>query len=188
MATCSSNNLRSGLKIIFDDEPYTIESSEFVKPGKGQAFVRVKMRRLLTDTRVEKTFKSTDSCEIANVINTGMHYLYNDINFYYFMHPKTFDQCQIEKTTISNVAKWLQNNVEYIITFWNSRPISIQLPNFIEAEVTSTSPGRQAETANASGKSAILSTGATVKVPSFVQIGTIIRVDTRSGEYVARIK
>lgn len=94
MATYSSNDFRPGLKIMFEGEPYAVESSEFVKPGKGQAFARVKMRRLLTGTRVEKTFKSTDSCEGADVVDTNMNYLYTDGEFYHFMHPETFEQHQ----------------------------------------------------------------------------------------------
>ena len=110
MATYSSNDFRPGLKIMFEGEPYAIESSEFVKPGKGQAFARVKMRRLLTGSRVEKTFKSTDSAEGADVVDTNLNYLYNDGEFYHFMHPESFEQFQVEEKTVSDAAKWLQDN------------------------------------------------------------------------------
>lgn len=188
MATYSSNDFRPGLKIIFEGEPYAVQSSEFVKPGKGQAFARVKMRRLLTGSRVEKTFKSTDSYEGADVIDINMNYLYNDGDFYYFMHPETFEQFHVEAKIISDMAKWLQNNAECIITLWNGRPIAFQPPNFIEGEITDTDPGLKGDTACSGGKPATLSTGAVVKVPLFVQIGEVVRVDTRSGEYVSRVK
>lgn len=188
MVTYSSNDFRPGLKIMFEGEPYAVESSEFVKPGKGQAFARVKMRRLLTSTRVEKTFKSTDSCEGADVIDTNMNYLYSDGDFYYFMHPDTFEQHQVEVKNVSDAAKWLQDNAECIITLWNGYPIAVQPPNFIEAEITDTDPGLKGDTAGSGGKPATLSTGAVVKVPLFVQIGEVVRVDTRSGEYVSRVK
>ena len=153
MATYLSNDFRSGLKIMFEGEPYAIESSEFVKPGKGQAFARVKMRRLLTGTRVEKTFKSTDSAEGADVVDMT-----------------------------------LQDNAECIVTLWNNKAIAVQAPNFIEAEVIETDPGLKGDTAGTGGKPAKLATGAVVKVPLFVQIGEVVKVDTRSGEYVSRVK
>lgn len=188
MATYSGNDFRPGLKIIFDGEPYAIESSEFVKPGKGQAFSRVKMRRLLTGTRLEKTFKSTDSFESADVIDTNMNYLYNDGAFYYFMSPDTFEQIQADLKTVSHISKWLQNNSECTVTLWNNHPISIQPPNFISVTVTNTDPGLKGDSASAGGKLATLSTGAVVRVPLFIKIGEIVRIDTRSGEYVSRIK
>jgi len=188
MATYSSNDFRPGLKIMFEGEPYAIESSEFVKPGKGQAFARVKMRRLLTGSRVEKTFKSTDSAEGADVVDTNLNYLYNDGEFYHFMHTESFEQFQVEEKTVSDAAKWLQDNAECIVTLWNGRPIAVQPPNFIEAEVIETDPGLKGDTAGTGGKPAKLSTGAVVKVPLFVQEGEVVKVDTRSGEYVSRVK
>ena len=188
MATYSSNDFRPGLKIMFEGEPYAIESSEFVKPGKGQAFARVKMRRLLTGSRVEKTFKSTDSAEGADVVDTNLNYLYNDGEFYHFMHQESFEQFPVEEKTVSDAAKWLQDNAECIVTLWNGRPIAVQPPNFIEAEVVETDPGLKGDTAGTGGKPAKLSTGAVVKVPLFVQEGEVVKVDTRSGEYVSRVK
>ncbi len=188
MTTYSSNDFYSGLKIIFEGEPYTIESSEFVKPGKGQAFARVKMRRLLTGARVEKTFKSTDYYEAADIIDTTMHYLYNDGSFYHFMHPENFDQHQIEKKLVAEVAKWLQYNTKCIITLWNNHPIVVQPPNFIEIKVTHADPGLKGDTTGSSWKLATLSTGAVVRVPLFIQIGETIRVNTRYGTYISRVK
>ncbi|MXP51078.1 elongation factor P [Pantoea sp. SoEX] len=188
MVNYVSNDLRAGLKIIFDNEPYTIEYSEFVKPGKGQAFVRVKMRRLLTDTRVEKTFKSTDYFQSADISDTNLIYLYNDNEFYYFMHPENFEHFQVNKKTMGDTTKWMQTNICYIITLWNNIPINIQPPNFIEAKIIKTDPGLKGDSIGTTSKFATLSTGAVIKVPLFLKIGETIKVDTRSGEYVSRIK
>ncbi|MBK4765274.1 MAG: elongation factor P [Pantoea sp. Brub] len=183
-----SNNFRIGIKIIFENEPYNIESSEFVKPGKGQAFVRVKMRRLLTGTRIEKTFKSNDSAQVADVIDINLTYLYTDKVFYYFMHPKNFEQFQINKKVVGETQKWIQTNTEYTITLWNNIPICVQPPNFIDIKIITTEPSLKGDTINTGNKLATLSTGAIVKVPLFIQVGEFIKVDTRSGQYVSRIK
>lgn len=188
MATYSSNDFRPGLKIMFEGEPYAVESSEFVKPGKGQAFARVKMRRLLTGSRVEKTFKSTDSAEGADVVDTNLNFLYSDGEFWHFMHPETFEQFPVEEKAVGEAAKWLLDNAECIVTLWNGKPIQVLPPNFVELEITDTDPGLKGDTAGTGGKPATLSTGAVVKVPLFVQIGEVIKVDTRSGEYVSRVK
>ncbi|EEB1519691.1 elongation factor P [Salmonella enterica subsp. enterica serovar Montevideo] len=188
MATYYSNDFRSGLKIMLDGEPYAVESSEFVKPGKGQAFARVKLRRLLTGTRVEKTFKSTDSAEGADVVDMNLTYLYNDGEFWHFMNNETFEQQSADAKAIGDNAKWLLDQAECIVTLWNGQPISVTPPNFVELEIVDTDPGLKGDTAGTGGKPATLSTGAVVKVPLFVQIGEVIKVDTRSGEYVSRVK
>ncbi|PPI88590.1 elongation factor P [Candidatus Pantoea edessiphila] len=185
---CFSNDLRSGLKIIIDNEPYSIESSEFVKPGKGQAFVRVKMRRLLTGTRIEKTFKSNDSFQCADITDINLIYLYNDNDFYYFMHPDNFEHFQVNKKIIGETNKWMQINIEYIITLWDNVPINIKAPNFIEVKIIKTEQSLKGDTVGTSNKLAVLETGAIIKVPLFLKVGEIIKVDTRSGEYVSRIK
>ena len=177
MATYYSNDFRAGLKIMLDGEPYAVEASEFVKPGKGQAFARVKLRRLLTGTRVEKTFKSTDSAEGADVVDMNLTYLYNDGEFWHFMNNETFEQLSADAKAIGDNAKWLLDQAECIVTLWNGQPISVD-----------TDPGLKGDTAGTGGKPATLSTGAVVKVPLFVQIGEVIKVDTRSGEYVSRVK
>ena len=188
MATYSSNDFRPGLKIMFEGEPYAIESSEFVKPGKGQAFARVKMRRLLTGSRVEKTFKSTDSAEGADVMDTNLNYLYNDGEFYHFMNNSTFEQLSADEKAVGDSAKWLLDQAECIVTLWNGQPIAVTPPNFVELEVIETDPGLKGDTAGTGGKPAKRSTGAVVKVPLFVQEGEVVKVDTRSGEYVSRVK
>ncbi|VFP87029.1 Elongation factor P [Candidatus Erwinia haradaeae] len=188
MPAYSINNFRSGLKIIFDGEPCAIESSEFVKPGKGQAFARIKMRRLLTGGRLEKTFKATETVQSADVQDTNLNYLYNDDVFFYFIDPQSFEQHCIEANVVGNTAKWLFRNAECVVTLWNNRPIQVLPPNFVELAIIDTNPGLKGDTTGTSTKSAILSSGSIVKVPLFIKIGEVVKIDTRSGEYVARVK
>lgn len=187
MATYSSNDFRPGLKIMFEGEPYAVEASEFVAGQRPGVCTRENASSADRHPR-GKTFKSTDSCEGADVMDTNMNYLYSDGEFYHFMHPESFEQHQVDGKTVGDAAKWLQDNAECIITLWDGRPIAVQPPNFIEAEITDTDPGLKGDTAGTGGKPATLSTGAVVKVPLFVQIGEVIKVDTRSGEYVSRVK
>lgn len=189
MVICNSNKLHSGLKILFENEPYAIECSEFVKPGKGQAFVRIKMRRLLTGNLIEKVFKAHESIKLADILDITLKYLYFDNIYYYFMHPKSFEQYAFSKVLIKDVKKWLLNDVEYIVTLWNKKPIQIVPPNFIQLKVVETQISIKGDTAvNTGQKLATLSTGAIIKVPLFIQTGEKIKIDTRSGSYVARVK
>ena len=164
MATYYSNDFRAGLKIMLDGEPYAVEASEFVKPGKGQAFARVKLRRLLTGTRVEKTFKSTDSAEGADVADMNLTFLYSDGEFWHFMNNTTFEQLAADEKAVGDNAKWLLDQAECIVTLWNGQPISVTPPNFVELEIVDTDPGLKGDTAGTGGKPATLSTGAVVKV------------------------
>lgn len=188
MKVYNSNNFRSGHKIIFEKEPYLIESSEFVKPGKGQAFVRVKLRKLLTKQIIEKTFKSTYSLEIADILEYTFSYLYNDSYFWYFIKNNTFEELSVDKKIVGVNKKWLLEQDTCTITFWDNQPISITPNIFVELKVVETEISSKSDTINSSSKLAILSTGAILKVPLFVQVGSLIKVDTRSGEYVSRIK
>lgn len=188
MATYSTNEFRSGLKIMLDGEPCAIVESEFVKPGKGQAFARVRIRRLISNKLLEKTFKSTDSVESADVMDLNLTYLYNDGEFWHFMNNETFEQLAADEKAVGDNAKWLIDQADCVVTLWNGQPITITPPNFVELAVVDTDPGLKGDTAGTGGKPATLSTGAVVKVPLFVQIGEVIKVDTRSGEYVSRVK
>ncbi|MDC9593073.1 elongation factor P [Xenorhabdus sp. IM139775] len=188
MATYSTNEFRSGLKIMLDGEPCAILDSEFVKPGKGQAFARVRIRKLISGKLLEKTFKSTDSVESADVMDVNLTYLYNDGEFWHFMNNETFEQLAADAKAVGDNAKWLIDQAECILTLWDGRPISVTPPNFVELEIVETDPGLKGDTAGTGGKPATLSTGAVVKVPLFVQIGEVIKVDTRSNEYVSRVK
>ncbi len=188
MATYSTSDFRSGLKIMLDNEPCAIIENEFVKPGKGQAFNRVRIRRLLSGKVLEKTFKSGESVEAADVMDTDLAYLYNDGEFWHFMNNDTFEQIAADEKAVGEQAKWLVEQNVCTITTWNGNPIAVTPPNFVELEVVETDPGLKGDTAGTGGKPATLSTGAVVRVPLFIQIGEVIKVDTRSAEYVGRVK
>jgi elongation factor P len=188
MATYSTNEFRSGLKILMDGDPFTSVENEFVKPGKGQAFNRVKIRNLKTGRVVDKTFKSGESVEAADVMETEMQYLYEDGEFWHFMVTDTFEQYAADAKAVGDSAKWLKEQDMCLITLWNNTPILVAPPNFVVLEITETDPGVRGDTAQGGVKPATLSTGAVVRVPLFLEIGDIVKVDTRSGEYVSRVK
>ncbi len=188
MATYSTNEFKSGLKIILDGDPHAIVENEFVKPGKGQAFSRVRVRNLKTGRVVEKTFKSGDSVEAADVFEKDVQYLYSDGEFWHFMDTETFEQMAADANIIGDNKIWLKEEDMCQVTLWNGSPIIIQPPNFVELEVTETDPGLKGDTSGSGGKPATLETGAVVRVPLFVQEGEVIRVDTRKGEYIGRVK
>lgn len=189
MASYSTNEFKAGLKVMLDGNPYTILENEYVKPGKGQAFNRVKMRNLKTGKVLENTFKSGDSLEGADVVDTEMNYLYNDGEFWHFMHPESFEQLQADKNAMGDSAKWLKENSNEtcIITLFNGVPLTVTAPNFVELEITETDPGLKGDTSGGGGKPATLETGAVVRVPLFVQQGEKVKVDTRTGEYLSRV-
>ncbi len=188
MASFSTNEFRGGMKIMLDNEPCVILENEFVKPGKGQAFNRVKIRKLLSGKVLEKTFKSGESVEAADVVDVNLDYLYTDGEFYHFMNNESFEQIAADIKSVGDSAKWLVENNECTLTLWNGNPIVVTPQNFVELEVTVTDPGLKGDTQGTGGKPATLSTGAVVRVPLFIQIGEVIKVDTRSAEYVSRVK
>ncbi|RUO19040.1 elongation factor P [Aliidiomarina iranensis] len=188
MANFSTNEFKSGLKIMQDGEPCVILENEMVKPGKGQAFSRVRIRKLLSGKVVEKTFKSGDSVEGADVVDVELAYLYSDGEFWHFMNNESFEQIAADDAAVGDNKKWLVEQDVCTITLWNGKPINVAPPNFVELEITETDPGLKGDTAGTGGKPATLVTGAVVRVPLFVQIGEVIKVDTRSGEYVSRVK
>jgi len=188
MATYSTNEFKGGLKIMLDGDPYTIVENEFVKPGKGQAFNRVKIRNLKTGRVVDKTFKSGETVEAADVMDVDMQYLYSDGEFWHFMHPETFEQLAASESAVADTIKWLKEQDVCIVTLWNGQPLSVTPPNFVVLTITETDPGVRGDTASGGGKPATLETGAVVRVPLFIETGEMIKVDTRSGEYVNRVK
>lgn len=186
MATYSTNEFKGGLKIMLDGDPCSIIENEFVKPGKGQAFNRVKIRNLKTGRVIERTFKSGETVEAADVIDTDMQYLYNDGEFWHFMHPDTFEQIAASESAVADALKWLKEQDLCLVTLWNGVPISVTPPNFVTLAITETDPGVRGDTSGGGGKPATLETGAVVRVPLFVNIGDVVKVDTRTGEYVGR--
>ena len=188
MATYSTNEFRPGLKIMLDNDPYSIVENEFVKPGKGQAFNRVRVRNLRSGRTIERTFKSGDSVEAADVVDTEMQYLYCDEQFWHFMRPDTFEQMAADKTAVGDNAKWLKQQDTCIVTLWNGAPLNVEPPNTVVLKIVETDPGVRGDTSGGGGKPATLETGAVVRVPLFIQIGELVKVNTRTGEYLARAK
>lgn len=188
MASYSTNEFRGGLKIILDADPFTILENEFVKPGKGQAFNRVRIRNLKTGRVIERTFKSGESVEAADIFELSVQYLYNDGEFWHFMNPETYEQYACSSETVGEAAKWIKDESLCQITLYNGEPLSVLPPNFTELKIVDTDPGLRGDTSGGGGKPATLETGAVVRVPLFVNNEEIIRVDTRTGEYVSRVK
>lgn len=186
MADYSTNELRSGLKVMLDGDPCAIVDNEYVKPGKGQAFNRVKLRNLRSGRVWERTFKSGDKLEGADVMDHDMEYLYNDGEFFHFMDPQSFEQVQADASAVGDSAKWLKEQDVCVVTLYNGAPLAVAPPNHVELEITETDPGLKGDTAQGGTKPATLSTGAVVKVPLFLSIGEVVKVDTRTGEYLGR--
>ena len=188
MATYSTNQFKSGLKVMMDSDPYVVVSNEFVKPGKGQAFNRVKVRNLKTGRVVDRTFKSGDTLEAADVMDVDMQFLYTDGEFWHFMAPDTFEQHAAGETAVADAVRWLKEQAVCQVTLWNGQPLSVTPPNFVVLKITKTDPGVRGDTSGGGSKPATLETGAQVRVPLFVEEGDLIKVDTRTGDYVARAK
>ena len=188
MATYSTNEFKGGLKIMQDGDPCSIVENEFVKPGKGQAFSRVKIRNLKTGRVVEKTFKSGESVEAADVMDTDMQYVYADGEFWYFMDPNTFEQVGAPDTAVADAKQYLKAEDMVEVTLWDGVPLTVTPPNFVELKITQTDPGLKGDTAQGGTKPATMETGLVIKVPLFIEEGEVIKIDTRSGEYAGRVK
>jgi len=188
VANYSTNEFRSGLRIMLDNDPHVIVENEFVKPGKGQAFNRVRVRNLKTARVVEKTFKSGESVEAADVVDVDLQYLYTDGEFWHFMNTSSYEQLGADASAVGDAKLWLKEEDMCQVTLWNGSPLIVQPPNFVELKIVETDPGLRGDTANGGTKPAHLETGATVKVPLFIEQGEVVRCDTRTGEYVSRVK
>jgi len=188
MANYGMNDVKSGMKIIVNSEPCVITDTEYVKPGKGQAFTRIKYRNIKSCRVVEMTLKATDSLEAADVMDTDMQFLYADGEYWHFMQPETFEQVQADAAGVGETKNYLKGEEACVVTLFNGSPIAVTPPNFVELKIVETDPGVKGDTAGTGGKPAKLETGATVRVPLFVAQEEIIKVDTRSGEYVGRVK
>lgn len=188
MAIYSTSEFKSGLKIMIDGDPCNIVENEFVKPGKGQAFNRVRYRNLKTGRVLEKTFKSGETVEAADVVDTDIIFLYYDGTYWHFMMPESYEQHEVGAEVVQDAAKWLKEQDKCIVTLFNGMPLAILPPNFVNLEVTETDPGLKGDTSGGGSKQATLETGAVVRVPLFIQIGDVVKVDTRKGEYVGRAR
>ena len=189
MASYSTNEFRSGLKVMLEGDPCTIIENEFVKPGKGQAFNRVRFRNLMSGRVWERTFKSGESLEGADVMELDMEYLYTDGEFWHFMMTDgSYEQHAASREAVGDTIDWLKEQGVYSVTLYNGSPLSVSAPNFVELQVVETDPGLKGDTAQGGSKPAKLTTGATVKVPLFITEGETLKIDTRTGEYVGRVK
>ncbi len=188
MAQVSTNEFKAGLKLVLDGQPYTIINNEFVKPGKGQAFSRVRLKHLLSGRVIERTFKSGDKCEIADVQETEMRLLYKEADGVVFMNDNSFEQVKISNESIGDTMSWLLEDLLYEIIFYNGEPVNVEPPTFIETKVTETAPGERGNTASGRVmKPATIESGAQVQVPIFINEGDIVKIDTRTGDYVSRV-
>ncbi len=185
MAQYSTNQFKNGLKLMLDGNPCSIVNNEIVKPGKGQAFNRVKFKDLISGKTLEKTFKSSESLEGADVMELDMRYLYND-GAWNFMQPETFEQYAIDDNTMGDAKGYLVEQDICVVTLWNDNPISVTPPNHVVLEVVDTDPGLKGDTAGTGGKPATMNTGVVVQVPLFVSIGDKLKVDTRTNQYTGR--
>ena len=188
MANLGMNDVKNGMKIMVDGSPCVIVDTDYIKPGKGQAFTRVKYRNIKTGRVVELTMKSTDSVETADVVDTDMQFLYNDGEFWHFMQPDTFEQHTADKIVMGDAAQWLKGEEQCVVTLFNGAPLAVTPPNFVELKIIETDPGVRGDTSGGGGKPAKLETGAVVRVPLFVGQDEVIKVDTRTGEYFSRVK
>lgn len=186
MATYSTNEFKSGLKLILDGDPYNIIANEIVKPGKGQAFNRVRLRNLLTGRILEKTFKSGESVTAADVMEVDMGYLYSDSENWHFMNNSTFEQISIGAEIMADAKKWIKEQDICVVTLWNETPICVTPPNFVTLGIKECEPGIKGDTVSGGSKNATLETGTVIRVPLFISIDDILKIDTRTGEYMSR--
>jgi len=188
MASYSTNEFKSGLKILLNGEPYAIVENEFVKPGKGQAFNRTKLKNLISGKLVDKTFKSGESVAAADVVDIKMHYLYNDGQQWYFMDSESYEQYAAPKSAMEHARQWIKEQDLCELTLYNNQTIQVVPPNFVELKVLETEPGIRGDTVSGATKPAVLETQAIIKVPLFVEAGDVLKIDTRSGAYIGRVK
>lgn len=188
MASYSTSEFKSGVKILIDGDPYSIIENEMVKPGKGQAFNRVRVKNLKTGRTIERTFKSGDTVEAADVVDVDMQYLYKDGDFWHFMVPDNYEQHTAGEAAIGDQAQWMKDGITCIVTLWNGVPLQVVPPPHIDLKVVETDPGVRGDTATGGQKPAKLETGAVVRVPLFINEGEVLRIDTRNGAYISRAK
>jgi len=186
MLNCS--DLRKGTKIIINGEPHSIVQFDFVKPGKGQALYKCKLRNMITGSLFDRTYRSGESFEPARLEERDMQYLYQDDTGYVFMDAKTYEQLSLEEDAIGDAKYFIQDNMEVKVLTFDDRGIDITLPNFVNLRVTESEPWVKGDTATGNNKPATVESGYTLQVPAFVDMDDLIQIDTRTGEYVTRVK
>ncbi len=182
----TAGEFRNGVTFELDDQIFQVVEFQHVKPGKGAAFVRTKLKNIITGATIERTFTPTDKMPRAHIERKDMQYLYNDGDLFYFMDTETYEQMPINKETIGDLFKFVKENMTVKILSYKGNVFGIEPPTFVELEVVKTEPGFKGDTATGATKPAELETGATIKVPLFVNQGDIVRVDTRTGDYLER--
>ncbi len=183
-----TSDIRKGLKIRIAGEPYTVVDFQFVKPGKGNAFTRTKIKNLVTGAVLDKTYKSGEKLEEASLEERQMQFLYSDEQGFHFMDRSSYEQYAIAQDTIGDDARFLKENLDVGVLLFDGRPLSVSLPNFVELDVAETEPGVRGDTASGGKKPATMETGAVITVPLFIEKGEKLRIDTRTGEYAERVK
>ena len=183
-----TNQFKKGLRVEIDGLPYIMQDVEFVKPGKGQAFSRVKLKNLLSGQVQRKTYKSGEKLAPADILDTDMQFLYASDDLYHFMDNSSYEQCEMPKSALDDNWKWLVDGMQVQVTLYKSQPVSVSLPNFSALEITACDPAVRGDTVTNATKNATLQTGVVVQVPLFVAEGEKIKIDTRTGEYVERVK
>jgi len=183
-----TSDIRKGLKVLMDGNPFTVVEFQFVKPGKGAAFTRTKFKNLLTGSVIEKNIRSGEKLEPANVEERDMQFLYKEGDDFVFMDQSNYEQVTIVAEIIGDDAGLLLDNLECQVLFFNDRAVGVSLPNFVQVRVTETEPGAKGDTATNVTKPATVETGAIVQVPLFINEGDLLKVDTRSKAYVERVK
>ncbi len=184
----ATNQFKGGLKVLVDGDPCSIIQNDYVKPGKGQAFNRVKFRNLKTGRVIEKTLKSGEKLPAADVLEIEMSYLYSDDDFLYFMNPETYDQQPATKVASKLAVEWIKEGDLCNVTFFNGAILVVEPPNFVELKVIETEPAIKGDTVSGGSKTAKLETGKTIRVPLFINEEEILKIDTRTGDYVSRVK
>lgn len=183
----STNDFKTGLTIELDGEIYMVVDFMHVKPGKGAAFVRSKLKNVKTGQVLEKTFRAGEKVPRAHLERKQMQYLYNSGDLYYFMDTQTYEQIPLQADLLEEAIKYLKENMEVMVLFYEGSAIGIELPTYVELKVVETEPGFKGDTATGGTKPATLETGTVVQVPLFIEIGDILRIDTRTGEYLSRV-
>jgi elongation factor P len=182
----STAEFKKGLKIQFDGEPYSIVDFQHVKPGKGGAFVRTKLKHMRLGRVIDNTFRAGEKVELVDFDEKRMQFLYRD-DRYHFMDLETYDQISLSREEVGDASDFLKENTEVEILFIDQSPVTVELPNFIELRIEKTDPGIRGDTATGGSKPATLETGAVIQVPLFLNEGDVVKVDTRSGEYLGRV-
>ncbi len=188
MAVYDTSELRKGIKVIIDAQPYQVLEAQFVKPGKGAAFTRTLFKNLLTSRNIERNIRSGEKIEQADIDERAMSFLYKEGDDFVFMDQVNYEQINVLKEAVGEDWRWLKDNTVCQLLFWNGKTIGLQLPNFIDLKIVSSEPGARGDTSGNVKKPAVLETGATIGIPLFVNEGDTIRIDTRSGEYCERVK